>query len=162
MGQFFKQTLASLIGTLAGLLMFTTLGVSGLVVLLVILAAQDSSPTVKDKSVLVFDLSTAITDTEPPSTLAQALSGNETSRMTLRQVLQALDKATHDDRIVGIFLDGRKSGDQSGYATLAEVREALQRFRAAGKKLLPMMWNGVKKTIISVPLPIRWLSTRWG
>ncbi len=136
MGQFLKQTLASLIGTVAGLLLVTTLGATSLVVLLISLASQERSATVKDQSVLVFDLSTSIRDTSQPSSFSDALSGDEQKSLTLREVLRAINQASQDQRIVGIFLDGRKSGSESGYATLLEVREALQKFREKGKKII--------------------------
>ncbi|OKH24067.1 signal peptide peptidase SppA [Hydrococcus rivularis NIES-593] len=136
MGQFLKQIYASLIGSFAGLILFFALGTSGLVLLLIAAVLTESGPTVKNKTVLVFDLSTQISDTQPPSTLSQAFSEEPTPTVTLRQVLDAIDKATKDPRIVAIFLDGRKAGTSNGYATLKEVRMALERFRAAGKKII--------------------------
>ncbi|AFY76670.1 signal peptide peptidase SppA, 67K type [Pleurocapsa sp. PCC 7327] len=136
MGQFLKQIYASLIGSFAGLILFFVLGTSGLVLLLIAAVLTESGPTVKDKTVLVFDLSTQISDTQPPSTLSQVLSEEPTPTVTLRQVLDAIDKARKDRRIVAIFLDGRKAGTSNGYATLKEVRMALERFRAAGKKII--------------------------
>jgi protease-4 len=136
MGQFIKQIFASLIGTLAGLILFFVLGTGGLVVLIVSSAMQDSSPTVKDKSILVFDLSTKIRDTKPPSTLSSALSEEPIKVMTLHQVLDALEAASKDERIMAIFLDGRGVEGGNGYANLTEVRTALERFRATGKKVI--------------------------
>ncbi len=133
---FFKQTFASLIGTLAGLFLFVTLGTSSLVLLLIGLAAIDSSPTVKDKSVLVLDLATQIRDTEPPLTLTDIFSEEDETVIPLRQVLQAIKKATKDDRIQTIFLDGSNASGGSGYATFSEIREALMKFREAGKKII--------------------------
>ncbi|ACK65169.1 signal peptide peptidase SppA, 67K type [Rippkaea orientalis PCC 8801] len=133
---FFKQTLASLIGTLAGLFLFMTIGVSGLVILLISLASLNTSPTIKDKSVLVFDLSTQVQDTEPPLTLSDVFSDEDQSVLTLRQVLQGIEKATKDDRIQAIFLDGSTASGGSGYGTFSEIREALAQFREAGKKII--------------------------
>lgn len=136
MRQFFKQTFASLIGTLAGLLLFLTFGASGLVVLLVIATSPSVEPAVKEKSILVFDLSIPIKDARSPANLSQALTVDNSNTMTLRQVLQSIEKATKDEHIVGLLLDGRREGASSGYANLAEVRGALERFRAAGKKII--------------------------
>ena len=74
--QFFKQILSSVIGTIAALLLIVTIGASGLIVFFLLLS-QDGSPTVKDKTVLVFDLATKIQDTEPTITLSQAFSQEE-------------------------------------------------------------------------------------
>ena len=145
MGQFFKQTFASLIGSLAGLILFFTLGISGLIFLLAWAASRDQGPTVEDKSVLVFDLSVQISDTKSLPSLGEALSGQDTKVFTLRQVLDSLEKAAKDERIVAILLDGRRAGSSSGYATLTEVRAALERCRDAGKKIIAYDVNWSEK-----------------
>lgn len=136
MSQFIKQVFASFIGTITGLVLFFVFGTSALVVLVVSSAIQDATPTVKNNSMLVFPLSTQIKDTRPPFTWSQALSEDNTRVMTLRQVVDSIDAASRDERIIGIFLDGRGSEGNHGYATLAEVRAALERFRATGKKII--------------------------
>lgn len=141
MRQFLKQTLASTVGSLAGLILFFTLGTSGLIFLLVSVAARDDGPKVKDKSVLVYDLSLNITDSNPTSSTSEALgevlSGDNSNNITLRTVLDSLEKARRDKRIVALYLDGSSSSTGStGFATLKEVREAMERFRAAGKKII--------------------------
>ncbi|MGB5596160.1 MAG: signal peptide peptidase SppA [Crocosphaera sp.] len=133
---FVKQTLASLIGTLAGLFLFATLGVSGLVILLIALASADSEPTIKDKSVLFFDLSTQIQDREPLVNIREILSEQTSSVLTLSQVIQNIEKASKDNRIKAIFLDGSKASSGSGYATFNEIREALIKFKESGKKII--------------------------
>ncbi len=142
MREFFKQTLASTVGSLAGLILFFTLGTSGLIFLIVSAASRDDGPQVKDKSVLVYDLSLNITDSDPTSStreaLGEALSGDETNSITLRTVLDSLEKARRDKRIVALYLDGSRNSASggTGFATLKEVREAMERFRAAGKKII--------------------------
>jgi protease-4 len=135
MNRFIKQILASFIGTIAALLMTVTVGASALVLLLLLLS-QDSSPVVKEKTVLIFDLATQIQDTESTPSFNQLLSQESQSTLSLRQVLETIQKASKDDRIVAIFLDGRQGGGASGYASLTEIREALQRFQQTGKKII--------------------------
>lgn len=66
MANFFKQTLASLLGTLLGLFIFAGVSTTGLLILLFAVASSSNTgPVVKDKSVVVFDLSMNITDREP-------------------------------------------------------------------------------------------------
>jgi len=134
--QFLKQTAASTIGSIVGLLLFITLGTSGLVLMFFAALGDEESPGIKDKSVLVFDLSTQVRDSKPPANLAQAFSGKKQEIITLRRVLQAINRATKDDRITAIFLDGRKGGGTNGYATMEELRGALAKFQAAGKKII--------------------------
>ena len=141
MRNFIKQTFTSVIGSLLGLFIFFGLGTVGLIGLL-IAAGQDKSPQVKNKSVLVLDLALNITDSKPNSSssaaLQEALSGEDRNRVTLRTVLDTLEKARRDPRIVGIYLDGSRSSEESstGFATLKEVRSALEKFRAAGKTIV--------------------------
>ena len=106
MGQFFKQLFASVIGTIVGLTLFFLLGASGFVLLLISATSSEVEPKIKNKSVLVFDLSTQINDTEPPSTFSEVVAGEKNQILPLRQVLHAIEQATTDTRIVGIFLDG--------------------------------------------------------
>ena len=138
MRDFLKYTFASLVGQLA----FCALAASGLVFLLIAAATRDTEPQVRNKSVLVFDLSLNITDSSRASgtgeLIQQAVSGEDEDSITLRTVLDAIEKATKDRRIVGIYLDGNgESGSVgAGYATLKEVRQALEKFKASGKKII--------------------------
>ncbi|NEQ13350.1 MAG: signal peptide peptidase SppA [Moorea sp. SIO3E2] len=142
MRQFLQQTFASLVGSIAGLILFFSLATSGFLFLLIAVASKDTGPQVQDKSVLVFDLSVNISDTNPTSStsevIEEVLSGQQTNIIPLRKVLDTLDKATKDKRIVALYLDGSasKTVGNTGLANLKEVREALERFRAAGKKII--------------------------
>jgi len=135
MRDFLKYTLA----TFVGLLLFIGAGVIGLVILLFALGSSDSGPTVADKSVLVLDLSTNITDSNPtPSPnqiLRGVLSGDRSDSISLRSALQSIEQATQDKRIVGLFLRGDMAGTTQGSAVLKEVRGALENFRKAGKPI---------------------------
>jgi protease-4 len=134
MRDFLKYTFA----TLLGLLIFLGLSIGGLVSLFILLAAIDQGPQVKDKSILTFDLSTKITDAKQAATsLNDVLTADDTTTLTLREVVNALDEAAQDPKIVALYLFGNNEGDGgAGFATLKEVRDALQRFRQAGKKII--------------------------
>ena len=137
MRQFLKQTFASTIGSMVGLFLFLALGVSGLFLMFVTAVSDEEDVrAIEDKSVLVFDLATQIKDSKPSANLAQAFSGQDRDIITLRQVLESIDKAAKDDRIVALFLDGRKGDSPNGYATMEEVRKALKEFQATGKKII--------------------------
>ncbi|UKO98752.1 signal peptide peptidase SppA [Nostoc sp. UHCC 0870] len=141
MNNFLKQTFASLLGTVLGLIIFSGVSTVGFFLLLVAIASsKDPGPVVKDKSMVVFDLSTNITDRKPSSgeLLQNTLSGIRDERMTLRSVLDTIEKAKGDSRIVGIYLDATRSTGTSnlGFASLKEIRKALEEFRAAGKKVV--------------------------
>ncbi|HHP7231944.1 MAG TPA: signal peptide peptidase SppA [Xenococcaceae cyanobacterium] len=145
MSQFLKQTFASIIGTIAGLLILITAGAGGLAFLLITTITSKEEPQIEDKSVLVFDLATQIRDSQTRVGIQQALAGETQTSIPLRQVLQSIDAAAKDERIVGLFLDGRKDAEGSGYATMAEVRQALEKFRATGKKIIAYDVNWSEK-----------------
>ncbi|MBD1821522.1 signal peptide peptidase SppA [Cyanobacteria bacterium FACHB-DQ100] len=138
MRDFLKQTLA----TLLALFIFLGVSVGGLLLLLIslsMLASRDTTPTVRDKSVLVFDMAQTITDAPASSStrevLNDAISGTRPNTVSLRSVLDSIDEAAKDSRIVGIYLSGSNGSSDTGYATLREVRQALERFKASGKKI---------------------------
>lgn len=134
MRDFLKYTFA----TLLGLLIFLGLSIGGLVSLFILLAAIDQGPQVKEKSILTFDLSTEITDAKRVATsLNDLLTADDTTTLTLREVVNAIDEAAKDSKIVALYLFGNNEGDSgAGFAALKEIREALQRFRQSGKKII--------------------------
>jgi protease-4 len=136
MRDFIKYVLASLVG----LILFVTFGVGALVVLIVSAASRDSGPKVEENSMLVLDLSVEIQDTQPASTtseaIEQALSDDDAATIALRTVLQTLEKAAEDDRIAGLYIKGRPGSTTTGYATLREVRRALEAFKNTDKTII--------------------------
>jgi len=149
MKDFLKYTCASLLGTFLGLLLLGSIGLGGLVLLIALAASssKDSGPQVKDKSVLVLDLSLNITDSKPSrstsAAIEEVLSEDSGDTVTLRTVLDTIEYAKKDPKIVGIYLEGSSDSSSSGFANLKEVRSALQRFRDAKKPIFAyqMDWN---------------------
>ncbi|WP_310474199.1 signal peptide peptidase SppA [Sandarakinorhabdus sp.] len=87
---------------------------------------------VPDGSALVLALEGAIVDQATEASAFDAVSGNVSSEIQVRDLVRAIDTAAEDDRIKAIVLelDGFMGG---GQANLASVGEALGRFRKAGK-----------------------------
>ena len=141
MRQFLKQALASTVGSLLGLTLFSAVSIAIVSVTIgaIIQSATNSNDTVKvpNKSILTIDLSRSIVDLNPGKTLQEAIAGEANRVIELKSVLNSIDAATKDKRILAIYLDG-SSGKLSstGFATLKEVRTALERFRATGKKII--------------------------
>ncbi|WP_449418314.1 signal peptide peptidase SppA [Phormidium nigroviride] len=135
MKDFLKYTFASLLGNLLGLGLIFTLGFGGLVILIVAAASKESGPQVKDKSVIVLDLSLNITDSKPNTTIGEALSEDRSDTMTLRSVLDALETAKKDPKIVGLYLQGSADSGSTGWANLKEIRLALQNFQKSKKPI---------------------------
>jgi protease IV len=140
MRQFLKQALASTIGSLLGLTLFSAVSLTLVTITISALiqnATNHEATKVPEKSILTIDLSRSIVDLNPGKSLQEAIAG-ESSRVTeLKSILNAIDAAAKDKRIVAIYLDG-SSGKLSttGFATLKEVRTALERFRATGKQII--------------------------
>jgi len=140
-----KNFLTSMLGTVAGLMIFLVGGVVVLFGLIIAIAAVGTSkktPRIEKGSYLVLDLSVNITDAPPQmdgAALIGALSGKEESKTwQLRKLTRALHAAAKDDDIAGIFLFGQFSPDGygTGFAALKEVRKALTDFRASKKPIL--------------------------
>lgn len=140
MRSFLKFTLASFTGSLLFFLVLAaalSLGAVGLVGVLVAgLARGDSEPTVRDDSILVYDLATAIPDTEViPSPTDALLSGSVPQQLTLREATNALREAASDERIVGLYLTS--SGPVgTGLAAQEALRDAILVFQEADKPVL--------------------------
>jgi protease-4 len=141
MRDFIKYILATFVGITA----FAAFSAAGLFTLLAILiasASRQTTPSLERDSILTFDLSQPITDsttaTRTSEIVGAALSDRPTARpLALRTVLSSIEQAATDDRIVGLYLRGSTSlsGSDSGFATLREVRQALQTFRDSGKPI---------------------------
>ncbi|WP_310414088.1 signal peptide peptidase SppA [Chamaesiphon sp. OTE_8_metabat_110] len=140
MRQFLKQALASTIGSLLGLSLFSAVSLTLVTITIGALiqsAANNETIKVPEKSILTLDLSRSIVDLNPGKSLQETLAGDATRVTELKTVLNAIDAATKDKRIVAIYLDGSKGKQaNTGFATLKEVRTALERFRAAGKQII--------------------------
>ena len=141
MRQFLKQALASTVGSLLGLTLFSAVSIAIVSVTIgaIIQSATNSNNTVKvpDKSILTIDLSRSIVDLNPGKTLQEAIAGEANRVIELKSVLNSIDAAAKDKRILAIYLDGSNSKlSSTGFATLKEVRTALERFRATGKKII--------------------------
>lgn len=136
MRDFLKYTFASLVA----LLIFMGLSIGALVSLIILAASRDSGPQVKNESVLTFDLGLNVTDSDrgAGSALEDPVLGGGEASISLKSVINAIDEAAKDKRIVGLYLYGQSetAGNTAGYAALKEIREALQRFKASGKKII--------------------------
>ena len=142
MKDFFKYTFASLIGSILGITLIIGVGFGGLIFFVVSIASQtkDVGPQVEDKSILVFDLGTSITDTRPISStgeaLQEALSSDQPTTITLRKAINTLNAAAKDKKIIGIYIKGSNTPGVTGLANLQEIRQALQRFGETGKTII--------------------------
>ncbi|NBD32988.1 MAG: signal peptide peptidase SppA [Cyanobacteria bacterium] len=136
MRNFFKQLLATLVGSFLGLVLFSIVGTASLFVLLLLVGNRAQQPQLSSDSILVFDLSKPIQDTNPPLSVAETLLQEEVRPLTVQKVLKSLKKAETDGQIKGILLDGSRGQTSTGYAVLKEIRQGLADFKASGKKII--------------------------
>ncbi|GAB4150168.1 MAG: signal peptide peptidase SppA [Cyanobacteria bacterium J069] len=136
-----RDFLKNVLATLTGLLLFGVLSAGGLTMLLVAIAlsGRDAGPKVEDKSVLTFNLDRGIADApavvDPSRVFQEALSGRSTRQpVALRTAVETIEAAAADPKIVGLLLEGNLPAT-TGYATLREVRQALEIFRDSGKPI---------------------------
>jgi len=140
---FLKSVAANLVAIFITFFVLAMVGVVGMVIFVKVAAsAGHHENTTHAKSILVFDMDVAITDAPehggPGLSLGLGgLSGSGTPRLTVYEVVNALDQAAKDDKIAALYLSGSLDTDNaaSGYAALREVRQAIERFKASGKKV---------------------------
>lgn len=136
MRQLFKQIFATLIGSFLGLVLFSIIGTGSLFVLLLIAGNRTQDAQISSDSILVFDLSKPIQDNTPTLTIAETFLEDEARTLTVKTVLNSLEKAKTDDKIKGVLLDGSNGSNQTGYAVLKEVRQGLAEFQESGKEII--------------------------
>lgn len=122
MNAFLRPFFASL---LAGLVLVTV--VVGLIVI-----KMDSSSDIEDHSWLHVDIYGEVLEYDPPGGLLGQVTGG--GALTLQMILENLAKAEVDERIDGVILQ-MSSSNNLGMAKMQEIRGAVQRVQAAGKKV---------------------------
>jgi protease-4 len=110
--------------------------VVGLLVLIVLIAFYPSEPRVPDGAALVLDLQGDIVEQESETLLSGHLFSSEhRSETLLKNVIDVIDFAAHDKHISMMVLDLKDLG-RAGPSKLAEIGQALKRFKAGGKKII--------------------------
>jgi len=111
------------------------------------LLMTDRTPRVERDSVLIFDMSSNITDAPPAAEFAQLVEQSmgrpAVPSHSLRTVTESIRRAATDDRISAVFLMGNfiPQGYGTGFSTLREVRMALQEFSESGKPIFAYLEN---------------------
>lgn len=130
MKDFFKYTAATVVGIIVFTIVCVALSVMSIVGMV---ASSSATQAVEKNSVLVLKLSGSIDEQGTDNTIGK-LTGNYTPSTGLNDILSAIKKAKEEENIKGIYIDaGILSTD---YATLQEIRSALENFRKSGKKII--------------------------
>ena len=130
MVKFLKIFVAVFLSMLVCGFLFILLGIG-----IISMASSKSEVSIKDKSVLVIDLSKQVQDFEQPSI---SLSLN-TSKLTysppnLYEVLSMIRYAGDDPQIKALYIKG--SENSNGFAASQELRRAIEAFKKSGKKVI--------------------------
>lgn len=130
MKDFFKYTAATVVGIIVFTIVCVALSVMSIVGMV---ASANATQAVEKNSVLVLKLNGSIDEQGTDNTIGK-LTGNYIPSTGLNDILSAIKKAKEEENIKGIYIDaGLLSTD---YATLQEIRSALEDFRKSGKKII--------------------------
>lgn len=130
MKDFFKYTAATVVGIIVFTIVCVALSVMSIVGMV---ASSSATQAVEKNSVLVLKLNGSIDEQGTDNTIGK-LTGNYIPSTGLNDILSAIKKAKDEENIKGIYIDaGVLSTD---YATLQEIRSALEDFRKSGKKII--------------------------
>ncbi|MDD3642838.1 MAG: signal peptide peptidase SppA [Candidatus Krumholzibacteria bacterium] len=122
MKSFFRSFFASLLA-----IVVVVLFVFGMIA-----SKSAEKPRIERGSWLVVDLYGSISEYDPPSNVMGELLGGRGE--TLQRVLTNFDKVCVDDRIEGVIIK-MSSSNGAGRAMLEEMRGAVKKVRASGKKV---------------------------
>lgn len=85
MRNFLKQLFATLVGSFLGLVLFSLVGAGSLFALLLLVGNRTQQPQIASDSILVFDLSKPIQDTNPPLNFAETLLEEQARPLTVKR-----------------------------------------------------------------------------
>ena len=129
MKQFFKSVAATVVGIFAfGIIMgiFVFFSLIGMLM-------SSSKPSLHDNSVMVMKLQGTINEQAQENVMGQ-ITGGSFNQLGLNEILSSIKKAKKEDKIKGIYLEpGALATD---YATLQEIRKALEDFKKSGKWII--------------------------
>ena len=128
---FFKNFLASILGTLTAICLFFAL-----ILMLVsagasIIASPSGTKAVQANSVLDLNLNVPISDRNPSFDELEIILDLNNEVLGLPEILSAIDKAAQNSKIQGIRL--RSDFITAGWSQTRSIRNALENFKAEGK-----------------------------
>jgi protease-4 len=133
MRNFLKYTLATITGIIITSVLFFIILLSSISVMV---ASGDKPVSVKENSILVLKSGVQIPDRGNPNPLAgiDLVNMKLTPTPGLNEILRNITKAANDSKIKGILIE--TGIIPSGWATIEEIRNALEKFRESGKFII--------------------------
>lgn len=127
MKDFIKNVLATMVGMFG---FFIVMGVIGMMSIIGMIASGNAAQNVEKNSVFVLNLSGTISEQGSENPLSM-FTGDNSLNSGLNDILSAIKKAKANDDIKGIYIEA--GALMTNYATLQEIRNALDDFRKSGK-----------------------------
>jgi protease-4 len=127
MKDFFKFTLASVLGIVLAGIIFTIIGIVSLVGMV---ASSDTETKVQEYTILCLNLEGVLSERVESNPL-QELMGETFASYGLDDILNSIQKAKDNENIKGIYL--QPSVFAAEYPSLEEIRKALADFKESGK-----------------------------
>ena len=127
MKDFIKNVLATMVGMFG---FFIVMGVIGMMSIIGMIASGNAAQNVEKNSVFVLNLSGTISEQGSENPLSM-FTGDNSLNSGLNDILSSIKKAKANDDIKGIYIEAGALA--ANYATLQEIRNALDDFRKSGK-----------------------------
>ena len=129
--KFLRNLLATVVGLFIffGITFFILIGIGAAVA-----TSQNKEVNIKEKSVLIIDLDEEIIEYREPNPLDDFDLEFIEKKIGLNEINQAIENATIDDKIKGIYLN--VSSIKAGYAKTQEIRNKLKLFKETGKFII--------------------------
>ena len=127
MKDFFKYTLATMVGLIACTIVIAVIGVVSIVG---IAASSETATVVNTSSIFKLELKGAVTERLAENPFALFMSEEQTA-LGLEDVLTSIQKAADNEYIKGIYLEA--GNIMASPASAEEIRDALLRFKQTGK-----------------------------
>ena len=128
MKEFFRSTLATIVGVLVCGVLFAIVGIT---MMAGMLATSSTETVVRNNSVFVLDLKGTVSERCQSNPFDQLFSDKVSSRHGLDDILSSIRKAKESGKIKGIYLNAGALACSS--ASLQEIRDALADFKESGK-----------------------------
>ena len=137
MKEFFKMTLASMLGFLVVSVVMT---VFGFMIIGAIAAIGSEQPVMPRSAVLTIDMGKiALTEQNAPADPLAMLQNNNTTPVGIWNAVSAINAAAGDPEVKMIFM--KPDMASGGLAELEEFRQALMNFRNSGKAIVSYIEN---------------------
>ncbi len=131
MKQFFMSFLGAIAGIWVSIILLMILSIMMVAGIAMLSSGTDSTTDIKSHSILRINLKGNVTDRSTPTDVMKELYGMGEENIALNELIEAINIATDDNDIEGIYLD--LNGASAGLAQRQAIINALDKFKQSGK-----------------------------